>query len=60
MKDVCSPLNKPGGPQGKAQPLQHPSKPKSPGAFSSPDNPKFRSDSQRWGPGPDRPKAQGR
>jgi hypothetical protein len=58
MKTVCSPINKPGGPQAKAVPLPNPGKPKSPGAFSSPDlGSNYRSDSQRWGT---RLKAQGR
>jgi hypothetical protein len=34
--EPCSPVNKPGGPQGKGTPLPKPPKPESPGACSSP------------------------
>jgi hypothetical protein len=34
--EPCSPINKPGGPQGKPKPMPNPGKPESPGACSSP------------------------
>jgi hypothetical protein len=34
--EPCSPINKPGEPQGKGTPMPKPPKPESPGACSSP------------------------
>lgn len=36
--EPCSPVNKPGGPQGKGKPLPKSSKPTSPGHCSNPSN----------------------